>query len=46
MFVFGINRIAEPCIVLHYLKNMGKPDVRPGIKWMCGTENLIQFDCR
>jgi hypothetical protein len=35
---FGVDRNAVQCIVLDYLKQAGKQDVKPGIEWMYGFE--------
>jgi len=35
---FGIDRSAVLDIVLDYLKNSDRPDVKPGIEWMYGFE--------
>ena len=34
----GIDRSAVQCIVLDYLKNVGRLDVKPGIEWLYGFE--------
>ncbi len=35
---FGIDRNAVQRVVLDYLKDAGKPELKPGIEWMYGFE--------